>query len=105
MNPIALLSDIFQVLEVVSFIGLLVLVWRVSRHPRRRFRAIIYGWAALFLWALFWTIILPLCGMNLPIATFPDGADAMLFTVMGWVYPAVIVGVRLAWERRRKGKP
>ena len=55
-----MISITLQVIMLATFIGLLGLVWRVSRQPRQRMRAVIYGWGASILWAVLWALILPM---------------------------------------------
>jgi hypothetical protein len=44
-----MISIALEAMMLATFIGLLAVVWRVSRRPRQRVRAVIYGWAATFL--------------------------------------------------------
>jgi hypothetical protein len=103
-----MLSIALQIVECVSFIALLVLVWRVSKRPRWRIRAVIYGWAAFFVLSVFWCFLMPtvfsrVMDLHLPVATFPDGTFAMFALVFGWMWPAIIVGVSSYLERRKRG--
>lgn len=91
-------SRLFQIAETVTFLCVLVLIWRVSRRPNWRIRAIIYGWALLFLWSVIWAMVFPIMlrsKLNSPDFkdAFPDGALALAFLIGGWFYPAVIVGI------------
>jgi membrane associated rhomboid family serine protease len=99
-----MLSIVLQIVEFVSFIAPLVLVWRVNKRPRWRIRAIIYGWAAFFLLSVFWCFLMPACfsGLHLPVETFPDGTIAMAALVFGWIWPAIIVGISSYLERRKR---
>jgi|ERR1041384_1536442 hypothetical protein len=97
-----------QIIEIASFIALLVLIWRVSKRPNWRIRAVVYGWGASFLLALFWCALMPACfrGAMDPhtlAATFPEGTFAMAVLVGGWFWPLIIVGFSRYRERRRTG--
>jgi 4-amino-4-deoxy-L-arabinose transferase-like glycosyltransferase len=102
-----MLSITLQIVEFVSFIALLVLVWRVSKRPRWRIRAVVYGWAAFFLLSVFWCFLMPALfsqlGFHLPVETFPDGTIMMAALVFGWFWPAIVVGISSYLERRRRG--
>jgi hypothetical protein len=91
-------SIALQIVMLASFLALLVLVWRVSRQPRWRVRAVIYGWAASFLWALLWALLLPMWLRGFMDAdtlhqTFPDGTLAAGFLFGGWFGPLIVVGL------------
>ena len=91
-----MVSATLQILIFVSFLVLVVLVWRVSKRPKWRVRAVIYGWGASIVWAVFWAVLMPiwLQGMldsNTLAATFPDGTIAAGFLVCGWFWPLVVV--------------
>ena len=98
-----------QIIEIVSLVALFVLVWRVSKWPRWRVRAVIYGWAAVFLWALLWAILLPMALSRVTDAhfradAFPDGTIAMGALVGGWVWPLVIVAISSYIQDRKMTK-
>jgi multisubunit Na+/H+ antiporter MnhF subunit len=89
-------SIILQIVMHASFIALLALVWRVSRRPRWRVRAVIYGWAATVLWVLFWALLAPMWFRRFINAEtlhqiFPDGTLAAAFLFGGWFWPLIIV--------------
>jgi hypothetical protein len=67
---------------------------------------VFYGWAAVFLWSLFWCAVMPSFfrrnGFHLPVETFPDGTMVMAALVFGWFYPLIIVGIRMYLENRKK---
>jgi hypothetical protein len=103
-----MLSIILQIVMVVSFIALMVVIWHVSKRPRWRVRAVVYGWGACFLWALFWAALMPAIfrGTMDPRAlagTFPDGILAMGFLAFGWFWPAVVVALGHYFERKKQG--
>ena len=96
-----------QIAELVSLIAVFVLIWRVSKWSRWRVRAVIYGWAAVFLWALFWAILLPMALSRVTDAhfradAFPDGTIAMAALFFGWVWPLVIVAISSYLQDRKK---
>jgi hypothetical protein len=96
-----------QIAELVSLIAVFVLIWRVSKWSRWRVRAVIYGWAAVFLWALFWAILLPMTLSRVTEAhfradAFPDGTIAMAALFGGWVWPLVIVAISSYFQDRKK---
>lgn len=90
-----------------SFVALLVSVWHVSRRPRWRTRAIIYGWGLSVILAEVWALFLPtlfrrVMDSRTLAATFPDGALVMAMLAFGWMWPAVIVGISSYLECRRR---
>ena len=102
-----MISITFQILECASFIGLLVLIWRVSKWPGWRVRAVIYGWAAVFVWALIWAVLLPMSlsrvmDSHLRADAFPDGTIAMAALVGGWVWPLIIVAISSYQQDRKR---
>jgi hypothetical protein len=102
-----MISVTLQILECASFIGLLILIWRVSKWPRWRVRAIVYGWAAVFVWALFWAILLPILfsrimNPDLRAEAFPDGTIAMGALFGGWVWPLIIVAISSYKQDRKR---
>jgi ABC-type transport system involved in multi-copper enzyme maturation permease subunit len=103
-----MLSITLQIAMFVSFIALLVLVWRVSKRPRWRIRAVIYGWGCSIILAGVWALLLPtllrsVMDSQTLAATFPDGTFVMAMLALGWMWPAVIVGISSCLERRRRG--
>jgi|ERR1041384_2765803 hypothetical protein len=91
-----MLSVTLQIVMAVGFIALIVLIWRVSRRPRWRVRSVIYGWAAVFLYALLCAAILPMGLRGVMDAhtiaeTFPDGTIAIAALVGGWFWPLIVV--------------
>src|SRR4026207_1398044 len=101
-----MLSITLQILMLASFIALLVLIWRVSRWPRWRIRAVVYGWGASFLWALLWSILLPMwlkgvMDSQTLHSTFPDGTFAAGFLFCGWFCPAIVVAIRSNRDKRK----
>jgi hypothetical protein len=90
------LSITLQIVMAAGFVALMAALWRVSRRPRWRVRAVVYGWAAVFLYALFWAVILPLSVRGVMDAhtiakTFPDGTIAMAALFGGWFWPLIVV--------------
>jgi hypothetical protein len=103
-----MLSIVLQIIECVSFITLSVLIWRVSKWPKWRIRAVVYGWAAIFIWALFWSILLPMSlnrvmDSHLRADTFPDGTIAAAALVGGWFWPFIIVVISGYRNRKKTG--
>lgn len=102
-----MLSISLQIVEFVSIIALLVLVWRVSKRPSWRIRAVVYGWASFFLLSVFWCLLMPAffkhMDLHLPVETFPDGTFVLAAIVFGWFWPTVIVGISGYLERRKRG--
>ena len=93
-----MLSITLQIFIFVTFIALMVFVWRVSKRPGWRMRAVIYGWGASILWAIFWVWVMPtwfrgVMDSDTLVKTFPDGTFAMFFLVFGWIWPAVVVAI------------
>lgn len=93
-----MLSVILQIIMHASFIALLALVWCVSRRPRWRVRAVIYGWGASVLWVLFWALLAPMWFRRFIDADtlhqiLPDGTLAVAFLFGGWFWPIIIVGL------------
>ena len=102
-----MLSVTLQIAETVSFVALLFLIWRVSKRPRWRIRAVVYGWAAVFLWAFFWAILLPMwfkgvLDSHTMLEAFPDGTIAMAALAGGWSWPLTIVAISSYFERRQQ---
>ena len=100
-----MLSITLQIVEIVTFIALLFLIWLVSKRPRWRIRAVVYGWAVVFLWAFFWAILLPMSFKGVLVShtiaeAFPDGTIAMAALVGGWFWPLIVV---LIGGRRDRG--
>jgi NADH:ubiquinone oxidoreductase subunit 6 (subunit J) len=103
-----MLSIALQIVMVASFIGLSVLFWRVSKWPRWRIRVVVYGWAASFLWALLWAIILPMSLRGVMdsqklVNTFPDGTIAAAALFGGWFWPATIAFITSAQASKNRG--
>ena len=99
-----MLSTAIQILVFGSYIALLVGVWRVSRIPGWRIRAVVYGWAASVLWALLWSVILPLSlrgvlDHDTIHSSFPEGTLLMFFIFLGWFWPAIVVNFS-RWRTR-----
>ena len=99
-----MLSITLQIVMAAGFIALVVAIWRVSKRPRWRVRAVIYGWAAVFLYALVWSILLPMSlrgvmDSHTLAATFPDGTIAMAALVGGWVWPLIVVALSSYQDR------
>jgi hypothetical protein len=104
----AMISIAFQIIEFASFIALMGAIWRVSKWPRWRVRAVVYGWAAVFVLALFWAILLPMAlsrvmDAHLRADTFPDGTIAMAALFGGWFWPLIIVFISGYRDRKKSG--
>ena len=103
-----MLITTFHILELVSFVVLLVLFWRVSSWPRWRVRVVIYGWTLVFVYALFWALILPMSlhgtldSQTLGDA-FPDGTIAAGALFGGWFWPMIMVAIRSYADRKKSG--
>ena len=96
-----------QIVELVSLIAVFVLIWRVSKWPKWRVRAVIYGWAVVFLWALFWAILLPMAlsrvaDAHFRLAAFPDGTIAGAALFGGWIWPLFIAAISSYVQDRKK---
>jgi len=109
-----MLSIALQSLMLTGFIGILVLVWRLSKRPGGRIRAVLYGWGASVIWTLLWAMVLPkwFRGVMDPdtlVATFPDGTWPIAYLLGGWCYPLIVVALRSyvertgMWVDRREG--
>jgi hypothetical protein len=101
-----MLSIALQILMFASFIALMVLVWRVSRWPKWRVRAVIYGWGASIVWALFWALLMPIwfrgvMDSHTLATTFPDGTIAAGFLFGGWFWPMAVVAIASYRERKK----
>ncbi|HVU07597.1 MAG TPA: hypothetical protein VHG89_03540 [Verrucomicrobiae bacterium] len=102
-----MISIALQIFEGASLIGLLILIWRVSKWLGWRVRAVVYGWAVVFVWALFWAILLPILfsrimSPDLRAKAFPDGTIAMAALVGGWVWPLIIVAISSYKQDRKR---
>jgi hypothetical protein len=103
-----MLTITFQILELVSFVALLVLFLRVSGWPNWRIRVIIYGWALVFVYTLFWAAILPMSLRGIMdshelVAAFPDGTIAAAALFGGWFWPMIVVVIRNYRDHKRIG--
>ena len=102
-----MLSIALQIVMFASFIALLVLIWRVSKWPRWRVRAVIYGWGASILLAGVWAMLMPWLFRGVVDAhaletTFPDGTLVMGMLAGGWMWPLIVVGIASNLERRKR---
>jgi ABC-type transport system involved in multi-copper enzyme maturation permease subunit len=102
-----MLSIALDIAMFASFVVLLVLVWHVSKRPRWRIRAIIYGWGLSIILAEVWALLLPILFRRVMdsrtlAATFPDGAFVMAMLAFGWMWPTVIVGISSYLECRKR---
>jgi TRAP-type C4-dicarboxylate transport system permease small subunit len=93
-----MLSVTIQIVFNAGFIALMVLIWRISKRPRWRIRSVIYGWAAIFLWAFLWSAILPMSLRGVMDShtladTFPDGTIAAAALFGGWFLPLILVAI------------
>lgn len=103
-----MLSIASPIVMFASFIALLVLIWRVSKRPHWRIRAVIYGWGAFILLSLFWCLLLPaffnsVLDVHVPAGTFPDGTFAVGALVLGWMWPAILVIISSYYDRKQRG--
>jgi hypothetical protein len=103
-----MLSLLIQFLIFATYIALMVLVWRVSKKPGWRVRAVIYGWGGSFLWALFWATLMPIwlrgyLDKETLLATFPEGTLILAFLFLGWFYPLIIASISHNLQRKRTG--
>ena len=93
-----MLSVAIQIVFNAGMIALLVLIWGVSKRPRWRVRSVIYGWAAIFLWAFLWSAILPMSLRGVMDShrlaeTFPDSTIAAAALFGGWFLPLILVAI------------
>ena len=91
-----------------TFIALSILFWRMSKRPRWKIRTVIYGWGALFIWALFWCGLLPMwlqgtIDSKTLNRTFPEGTIVAAMLAGGWFWPLLMVGLR-DYKESRSGK-
>ena len=101
-----MLSVVVPIVFNAGFVALAVLIWRVSKRPRWRIRSVIYGWAAIFLWALLWSAILPMSLRGVMdshklAATFPDGTVAAAGLFGGWFLPLILVLISNSPRKKR----
>jgi TRAP-type C4-dicarboxylate transport system permease small subunit len=93
-----MLSVTIEIIFNAGFVALMVLIWRVSKRPRWRIRSVVYGWAAVFLWAFLWAILLPFSLRGVMDSrsladTFPDGTIAAAALIGGWFLPLIVVAI------------
>ena len=101
-----MIGFIVQALFFGTFLVISRLVFRTACIPGWETRAIVYGWGVFFLWALCWTILLP---MSLKGTSYfaevrdslPDGQLAAGSLFGGWFWPAVLSW--LASKRMARG--
>jgi hypothetical protein len=103
-----MLSIALQIVMFASFIALVVLVWRVSKRPRWRIRAVVYGWGLSIVWALVWALLVPMSlrgvmDSDTLVTTFPDGTWVVGFLACGWFWPMIVVGISSYQERKKSG--
>jgi hypothetical protein len=103
-----MLSITLEIAMFASFIALMIVIWRVSKWPRWRIRAVVYGWAAVFFWAMFWAGLMPILFRHLMDAetrarTFPDGTIAAAALFGGWFWPSLVVMAGVYRDRRKTG--
>ena len=100
-------SIAFQILMLASFLALSAVVWRVGSRPSWRIRAVVYGWALFVVWALLWSLLLPIwlngvMGSDTVSQTYPEGTWVVGFVFGGWFWPLILVEANRYRERRRK---
>ena len=101
---LVMLSIVLQISCVASYCALLAVVWRVSRVPGWKARAVIYGWGASVIWALLWSVVLPLqmrgvLDRQVIEQSFPDGTWVPGFIACGLLVPMIVANFR-DWRRR-----
>jgi len=102
-----MLSVTLQLLMVATFLALTVLVWRIAKRQGWRIRAVVYGWALFVVWALFWSLLLPMwlrgaMDSQTLSQTFPEGTWTVGFLFGGWIWPLILVEIRHYQERKKR---
>lgn len=102
-----MLSVTLQLLIVSSYLALTVLVWRISERQGWRIRAVVYGWALFVVWAVLWSLLLPMWLRGAMDAqtlsqTFPEATWSVGFLFGGWIWPLILVEIRACKERKKR---
>jgi NADH:ubiquinone oxidoreductase subunit 6 (subunit J) len=102
-----MLSIVLPIVELASFVMLLVLVGCVSKRPHWRVRAIVYGWGLSVILAGIWAILLPsllrrVLDSQTLASAFPDGTLIMAMMFSGWMWPLIIVGIVYNLEHKKR---
>jgi len=100
-----MLSVTLQVLMVATYLALTVLVWRMAKRQGWRIRAVVYGWALFVVWALLWSLLLPMwlrgaMDSHTFSETFPEGTWTVGSLFGGWIWPLILVEIRHYQERK-----
>jgi uncharacterized membrane protein len=104
-----MLLSVTLILEVLTLLYILKIVWRMSKKPGSAKRSILVGWFLSFCWAVFWALLIPMSMTSFlspkEIAkTFPEGTAVVAFLVLGWFWPAVTVALASVFRRRAISK-
>ena len=64
---------------------------------------VVYGWALLVVWALCWSVVVPyfinpIWGGDSKIS-FPDGSLVLGLLISGWIWPTLVLLVRVIYEK------
>jgi hypothetical protein len=96
-----MLATVIEFFELFSFVMLSLLVWRISKKPKWKIRAIIYGWGMFVLWAIFWSLPSAWFKGALGLA-FLEGRAVSVFLIGGWLYSAIIVGLGSCFDKAKR---
>jgi hypothetical protein len=98
---------LFVVFQIVEFVGVatLALLWCLRNESRWRVRTAVYSWAGFILFALLWSLLIPVHYVSDSFGNRSTGASFSYFGmiavaafVFGWSWPAAISYL----ERKRR---